>query len=233
MVFLLLLFNKRKPHLDRPALLIGVGIIAGTIFLVRYNNFLFAVLWPLVLVWDGPAAWQRKHFWKRIQVVGLTAAAVICAFKVIPDYLNHHIGYPLDRFTEVNALSFYFQRLWHILYGPDWGLVYTAPFLLIGLVFLCFSSHVELRKKFFVCSLPLLVNLYGVIMYKTQGCSYGYRYIVPAAIPLFIYPFAVFLQKILGKYSRKALILLALVAVPPFLSMVCYGGGGCVSSSDY
>ncbi|MEI7999303.1 MAG: hypothetical protein WCH62_07365, partial [Candidatus Omnitrophota bacterium] len=108
----------------------------------------------------------------------------------------------------------------HIFFGPDWGLVFTAPFLLLG-VWGLFLLDVPWKKKYILLSIPILVNFYIIFVSGHQGSYYGYRYLIATAFPLFVIPLAFLLKRLENKvsYWKWGAVLLALL---PVMSMWCY-----------
>ncbi len=226
LVFVLLKTNREGSLISRRYWVpLGIGVVIGLMFLVRLNNIVAAFVWPLVLLGSSRSDVRKARFWRRIVFTYAVSAVVIIGFKVIPDFLNPHQGYNwvLGDLSQVYPLSFYLKRIFHILLGIDWGLIYTAPFILIGIIAL-FVSRFTLKKKLLICLAPMAINFYMIVMWKEQGAWYGYRYIIASIIPLLIYPLALLIQRSEGKYGRKMAAIWGLIAVVPLLSMLSFEG---------
>ncbi|MCD4779980.1 MAG: hypothetical protein K8S27_05450 [Candidatus Omnitrophica bacterium] len=234
MVYLLLLKGRRVDILKNLWTRFGVGVLIGLIYLVRFNNVFSAVAWPLVLSFDRWKAVLRWAFWKKVIPIFFAAFVMIVLFKILPNINNDDVGYGghLKKLTTLKPVLFYFKRLWHILVGLDWGMVYTMPFVFFGFGFLVFSK-VELRKFLSVMLLPMLVNLYIVMMWKTQGGWYGYRYIMASLFPLLVYPFALCLKKFEDQWGPKALFLFVVLAILPVLSVLAFEGRQALNLANY
>lgn len=199
-----------------------IGVLMGLTVLVRLNNIPIALFWPFVLFWLAP----RKEFIKHLLISFGVAGMFVLLFKIYPAMMAEDSGYSsqdMQRFLMIEPLSFYFKRVWHILFGVDWGLLYTAPFLVVGAGYL-FTSKIPFKKYFLLLLVPLIFNLYGVIMYKTQGAWYGYRYIVPAMIPLLVFPFARMVENARTVYPKFLFCLFGFLAVMSVLPMLLFEG---------
>lgn len=196
---------------------VTLGIVLGLLELVRLNDVMMILIWPLVLFGMS----------KKVLISYGIAGALVLGFYVLPVYFSHsHVYGDLGRQTLLvfNSPVFYFQRLRHILTGIDWGLIYTAPFVLIALASAVFIKY-PLRRMILLSILPLLVNLYVIICWRVHGGWYGYRYFVPVAAPLFIYPLALLLSWAGKRWSRQTVLIISLIiGVMPLLSMLAFEG---------
>ncbi len=221
----ILLKASRKNSFDSKGYWVplGIGVVIGLMFLVRLNNVLAAFIWPLVLLGNNRFDVAKARFWKRIASTYAVSAIVIIGFMILPDLLTYQGYGVLGLLTQVYQLSFYAKRIFHILFGIDWGLIYTAPFILIGLIAL-FRFQFPLKKRLLVCLAPMAVNFYIIIMWKTQGSWYGYRYLIASIIPLLVYPLAFLLQWCEERYGKKIGVVWGLIALVPLLSMLSFEG---------
>ncbi len=222
-VFLLLRINaKNRFRFNKYLFSIAIGILSGLIFLVRLNDFLIALLWPIIILSSKRLCPQKGDFWKIIALPYLVFISLVVIFKGIPaiGYYEGIISYTL----EVQSFWFYLKRIIHILLGIDWGLIYTAPFILIGLIVLVCKT-MPLKKRLLFCLISLVVNFYTIIAFKTQGGWYGYRYFISAAIPVLVFPLAFLLEKLKAKPIAKiGLIIIAIIAIFPLVSMLSFEG---------
>jgi len=238
----LLLRNHQTNFLGKAGKRIAVviGLVAGMIFLVRYNNIIFTIIWPIILFCFGEGKFNFKKSWQKLLIGYSTSAVLIFIFKFIPSIYygnlfgqSDYVSIFNSRLTEVNNFMFYLKRLFHIFFWYDWGLIFTAPFIFIGLVYL-FKARFKVNISLILLFLPVLLNIYIAIRWGTQGGWYGYRYIVFSLIPILILPFALFFNNISKKpYYRKILIILFMVAVFPVLSMLAFEGNSTNLTLDY
>ena len=204
--------------------LTGLGLLCGLISLVRYNNAFIAIFWPFILL-TVKGDLRNKDFWKQIGFTFFIGVLPVLIFRIIPNIINQHVGYveAVKMMFEIQPPLFYLKRIIHIFCGYDWGLIFTAPFAVIALVTVL-SERLPLRKYLLYALVPILFNLYGTIMYKTQGGWYGYRYLIPSLVPILVLPFAIDTKNMITKYGKKVLVIFFLTTLTPLLSMLCFQG---------
>ena len=82
----ILLRNHKTDFLEKAGekIAIMIGLITGMIFLVRYNNIIFTLLWPVVLfcIKDGNFTFRKK--WLKLLISYSTSIVLIFIFKLIP-----------------------------------------------------------------------------------------------------------------------------------------------------
>jgi len=200
-----------------------VGALAGLICLVRYNNVPIAAGWLLIFFWIGMPA--KKIAWKHGLIAVAMVLLLVGAFKLVPTLMIGREKYAMamDSFVRPFDLGFIFQRVIHILVGLDWGLVFTAPLLLLGLYFftrLNDPMHHTLRRlmPFF------LVNLYLVVMQGYHAAFYGYRLLIFSLLPLAVLPLGRFLDEQFTSRRRWPLVAIGFLAILPTVSMLFFEG---------
>jgi hypothetical protein len=238
----ILLRNYKTDFLEKAGkkIVIIIGFLAGMIFLVRYNNIIFTLIWPVVLFCIEEGKFNFKKNWPKLLISYSMSIVLIFIFKLIPSIYygdlfgqKNYIGIFNSRLAEINNFIFYFKRIFHIFFWFDWGLIFTAPFIFIGLFYL-FKIKSKLKIPMILLFLPSLLNIYIAIKWGTQGGWYGYRYIVFSLLPVLVLPFALFINNISKKLGyRKILIILFAVAVFPVLSLLAFEGNGTNLTLDY
>lgn len=210
--------------IDDPLKYMLVGAISAMLFLVRYNNILMALACMALLL--GPRlVKQRGELFKAISCALLSFFLLVLIFKIWPETYNHFHAYgnPFI-FVQTSAGPVdIIKRLIHVFIGQDWGLLFTAPFLLLGFGVLL-AYEIPYRKQIIFLSFSLLVNFYTIVFFGSQGGWYGYRYLVASALPVFVLPLAVFIDQCLKQHGPRILWLLILSALPPLFSMWCFEG---------
>ncbi len=200
-----------------------VGVIAALVYLTRNNNVLFALVWPLFFVAGGVSSKKWGVIGQRLGLIIVPFILLFVIFQWWPEAYTHKSIYAhAENYIKVSASWLDIAvRIGHVFIGIDWGLVFTAPFLLLGVVCLaCFKM--PWKKQLILLSLPLLVNFYIIVFFGTQGGWYGYRYLIASAFPVFVFPLAVGLKKLDEKgwgYLKGGLVLLAFF---PVMSMWCF-----------
>lgn len=211
----------RGPETIRGALI--VGALSGLICLVRYNNAPIAAGWLLIFFWLGRS--DKKIAWKHGVIAVAMVLLLVGAFKLVPTLLQGREKYAvaMDSFFRPIDPGYIVQRLLHILMGLDWGLVFTAPFLLIGLYFFIRANdsiHLALRWL-----LPFVaVNLYLVVMQGYHAAFYGYRLLLFSLLPLLVLAFARFLDRQFASRRQAPLVALGFLAILPATSMLFFEG---------
>lgn len=219
---------------------IGIGIFSGLIFLVRYNNLGFSIIWPLLFLPFYPGKSLISGKWKMLFLAYLSSAILIGLFLLYPWYINYCAGPnppPIlyggvgDNMMEnlIGSWGGIWQKLQStpkLLLGIDWGLVWTAPFLLIGLYLALFSKY-PLKSYLLIAAIPLLINFWVVLSWIPkwqQGNWYGYRFLIFSAIPIVIFPLSIFIDKVIKEKRLLLKVLLGFVSLFPFLSMMLFDG---------
>jgi len=195
---------------------VGLGILTGLLALVRLNDIAMALIWPLILCRG-----------KKLMLTYIVAGALLFVFYLIPHHGGNNSFYDSlinQKILNPSSFNFYLRRVWYILTGPDWGLIFTAPFIPIGLVLAIFLKY-PLHKKVLISLLPLLVNFYLIITWGSQAGWYSYRYFIPVAAPLLVFPLALGLSYAIERLGWKTVIIMCIVlSLCPVLSMLAFEG---------
>jgi hypothetical protein len=229
-VVLILLLQRAGDTLQRkggPARL-GIlgGVTAGLVTLVRYNNVVMSAAWPVIVWWQSLRRKVSQNSRRALVFLGSFAAAglvMIAAFKLLPTMLHGAESYTVNREIHFDLLTprYLIYRFLKLLFGIDWGLIWTAPFTLLGLGGLL-ASRGKKFEPLKLLLLPVLVNLFVVLLFASQGGWYGYRYLIFTLTPMCAFGLAGLIDKYWArKKLRYALFALAL---PPLLSMFAFEG---------
>jgi hypothetical protein len=202
-----------------------VGTLAALVYLTRYNNIGFALIFPCLLLLSSGFYVRSTKNWLSLFLLMISFVAMIGVFKIWPEIFNQAHPYPwvkdhlLIKITAYDAI----HRLGHIFFGLDWGLVYTAPYILIGSIGL-FIFKYPAQKYFKWLFFVLGLDFYIVMIWGSQGGWYGYRYFIASAIPLLVLPVALFFKHMEEALGQRLTLWWALIAIPPVLSMICFEG---------
>ncbi len=206
---------------------LALGAIGGLIYLTRYNDVGFALGWPLIFILMAGFSLKSVQSWQKVGLAAIGFLSVFLVFKYWPEMSNHYTPYQWANkflFREMTVADIT-RRITHILFGVDWGLLYTAPFVLLG-----FGAAIFLKypaRKYLLLLLPaLLINFYVIIVWGSSGGWYGYRYLIPSAIPVLVVPVAFLFKRVEERVGKKLTWFWCLLAIPPALSMVCFEGNG-------
>lgn len=221
-----------------------LGMAAGLLSLVRHNDTPMALCWPPIILYKEILQ-SRKQFYRKLLISYLVLVIIIFLFKYLPTYINQSKdGYNPTWLFMIDSVKFFFARIFHILFYTDWGLIYTAPFMVMGFISaFCFKFNI--KNRLIIILLPALINFYIAIVGRTQGGWYGYRYFLTSVSPLLVYPFAMLLDKFQRRYGNRNLyIVFGIIAIFPILSMIGFEGnssnltlwldqGGCWRNDTY
>lgn len=225
----ILLKNEKTGFLESrkiPAV-IGIGILSSLVFLVRYNNIALTFAWPAVLfLFNGGKISINKKNIESMILSYLVAFAMIFVFKILPSYYGVPGAYSHDINTimSLHNPGYYIRGILRVLFFIDWGLVFTAPFAILALICAVFMKRSPLKRKIIILLIPLLVNLFVILQWGTQGGWYGYRYIIFVLFPLLVFPMAIFWEKMTAKFSWRFYFPVLLLSFLPLFSMLLFEG---------
>ncbi|MEI8011239.1 MAG: hypothetical protein WCI27_01975 [Candidatus Omnitrophota bacterium] len=202
-----------------------LGVVAALVYLIRNNNVLFALAWPLFFVTTG-LSWKDPGIMvRRLCAIFIPFTVLLMVFQLWPAVYAQKTIYS-NAFDYVRVHATWLEilgRIVHVFIGVDWGLVFTAPFLLLGVLSLMFFK-MPWKKRLVLFSLPVLVNFYIIVFFGTQGGWYGYRYLIASAFPVFVFPLAFAIKKLDDKGWGALKFALVLLAVMPVVSMWFFEG---------
>jgi len=210
------------------------GLIIGMVFLVRHNNLLGALIWPVAVWGIRQNRLVVARNWKYILNSYTVLFIPILLFFILAEFSNNaeYYQFAIDRIWNYSSKFLYFikiglspRRLAHTLFGLDWGLLYTAPYIIISVLSL-FYFKTGYKKVLTVAIIPVIIVNYLILVAanKTQGSWYGYRYFFLSAIPILVLPAAKFIEIAYEKYRTKLIVLLGVVSIFPLFSMLCFEG---------
>jgi hypothetical protein len=234
LVYCLLMQHQASSLLCRkPKFLVAaVGIMIGLLTMTRYNCAQFAFFWPIAIFFFNKNCTLKNRLLKitSAYTIGLS---VLMVFFVYPGIYHHGLflshGYTniLNQHLISGSITpiIILQRVAHLCFGLDHGLLFIAPFTLIALAATCFINFPH-KKSFIALLLPLLIQIAVVVKWNDNGGAfYGYRLFVFSLAALCSLPFCAWLHKIEHKaYFKKILLLLVIIAIQPLISMFAFQG---------
>ena len=212
-----------------------VGFLMGMMCLIRFNNIVNAFIWPLAIwgIHENRIAIMRN----RNQIIisyGILVLPVIFFF-VIPELMGDgewlmwvlaRIAATLKNVTGTLIAIMNIKRYFYVFLGSDWGLLFTAPFIVFSALSL-FGAKTSYRKVFLIPFLPVMVFnfFFLVVANNTHGSWYGYRYLIFSAIPVLILPMGnVIKYSEQSDYRKSWNIMIVIIMIFPLLSMLCFEG---------
>jgi hypothetical protein len=208
-----------------------IGLCAAFIFLTRYNNAFLAAALVCVFIfikWKSGKQLDAK-------LIARTAAASfmpVFIFRILPVIANGYSEYDqaygggLTRIIPAIDPLFYWNRTGEILFGPDMGLLYTAPVLILSLIGLYRKKHF-LPNELLVLTAFAAINFYFAIIWKSFGSYYGYRYVAFTASSLLCVYLALLTDDILTRIGKiKTILLYSALMYLPLMSMLAFERSG-------
>jgi len=218
-------WQKKDP--GRKTLFFSIALCSLAL-MVRQNGVLFALLWPLLIF--CVSRWKldltRKTIFRALIVISCSLG-IFYLFKYLPEFFYR------ERYVRANAVFetndflwalrdpwFYIKRSWSVIFGIDWGLLYTAPHLLLGAASIPLMKP-EMRRWFYLLVVPVLVNFYLCVVWEGQGSWYGYRYFVFSAAPILCVSLALFWQRV-GFSAKTIHYSLVFAGIAPLFSILLF-----------
>ena len=210
-----------------------IGLILGMVALVRYNNITIALFWPIVIWSVHKNKFVLLKQWKKVLYTYMILLIPFIVFIGLPQFSNDNTSFifivkniqGVLSSTKIILLSLININRWkYVFFGSNWGLFYTAPFMLLS-VFSAFYFKTEYKKGLIMAMVPLAFNfIYLVITWRTPGSWYGYRYFIFSAIPILLLPIANLIQYSEIKAGKMIYVPLVLLSLIPLFSMLCFEG---------
>ena len=210
-----------------------ISLIIGMVALVRYNNITIALFWPIAIWSVHNNEFVMLKNWKNIFLTYFILFVPFFVFIGLPQISNDNTSFlfiikniqGVLSSTKIILLSLININRWkYVLFGYNWGLFYTAPFILIS-VFSSLYFKTEYRKALVLAMVPLAFNfIILVITWRTPGSWYGYRYFIFSAIPILLLPMANLIQYSDRKFGKIIYLPLLLLSLLPLFSMLCFEG---------
>lgn len=218
------LIKWRGPEVLSISKVMLLGVLCGFLLVTRWNDFHIAFFCFAAIITMG---WQSaKRQTKKIRYVyyAFFFGAIALLFFVITQgavwrsnygsinnfisFYNHLVKWYLSRGTDfgINGTHHgWMKNLVHILFGLDWGLLWTMPILIIGGIGFIFGSA-KLFKHGKIAHLILTVLVFAlpffvILKWKNSGEFYGYRFLV-TLLPFSALGLASLLEKSFQKFAR-------------------------------
>jgi len=229
-VLIFILLYKEKQGKYSPSGILEIALLFAVLILVpevRRNNLFVLFVWPFVLWGIVNKGTSAKKILSIMLGAIIAFGCVVAAFKYslfLRSLLQEDSNYVFS-FLRLNSMDVYIHRLIQVFVGIDWGLLWTAPFLLLGIYGITRYSF-SLKKQLWLCMIPVLFNIVIIVHFNSvhQGSYYGYRYFFPSAIPVLLYPFALLCEKASKKHGIKFWLFILILSTISLLSMLSFEG---------
>ncbi len=172
-----------------------LGLSLGLLLLTRWNHVL--LLFIPFLVW-----WLKKERPSAYIIFGFLLILIIGMLYLNITWNMDIFLHKADKALHVKKHMAPLSRIFHILCGQDWGMLWTAFPVCIGVLGLALKKQ---AKPFYplygmmLCIVP--TALFITFKWKTQAGFYGYRYLIPLWIPA-VFGLATLLEKIKNHVSK-------------------------------
>ena len=181
----------RKPR--RPIYYAVIGTILGLLSMTRVINISFFALFAVDLLWEFRWDWKENPS-RAVKKILILAGAlgggflltmlpqIYCWYQLngVP-FPPRHMKFAGEGLTGF-SLGPLIQNIYTLFLDAKWGLLYSMPLAVIGLIGLF------LKGNTFFCDLRLgllayLAGIFGVILlYPEDSASYGHRHLISAEI---------------------------------------------------
>lgn len=216
----LLIYCMAKLHVNGKASLSAIsllGAIFGLLFITRWNDiYLLPFCLVFLVTFTKDVSGKKCRFIKILLHLSLFVLAV-CFFVVlqcivwmktyvkISDFLSYYYQLHAPFINSKNTMFGYTKNLFYLLFGLDWGMLFTMPILLIGGLVFIFNQRILILKNKIFQKLILLFTFWAcfhvVLQWKSTGDFYGYRFLI-SLLPLSAIGFATFIESLWAKYSK-------------------------------
>ncbi|NQV00192.1 MAG: hypothetical protein HQ538_05620 [Parcubacteria group bacterium] len=176
-------------------------------YTVRQNHNKKTIIKRIIISWGGFSSvaiifflLTQGLFWQSIY--GSIGSFVIFYKKIIINY----VGYDND-LTVFLFLKEYIKNFIHLIFGIDWGIIFTMPILLFGGISFIFNNKFKVSSNKIIhtsmLSLLFFVPFCVVLQWKNTGEFYGYRFLI-SLLPFSAFGLASLVEKQWAK--RKTII---------------------------
>lgn len=201
-----------------------LGILCGALLITRWNDLHIAFFCFVVIV---SAGWRSvKIQAKKIQF--FRYAFLFAAVALLFFFLTQGVVWLSNYGSIKNFISFYtnltreylslasnlginvprngwLKNVIHIMFGLDWGLLFTMPVLLVGGIAFIFGSGQIFKHyrifHFFLAVLTFTFPFFIVLLWKNTGDFFGYRFLV-SLLPFSAIGYAAFLENKFPQFRK-------------------------------
>ncbi|MBT5633624.1 MAG: tetratricopeptide repeat protein [Nitrospina sp.] len=192
-----------------------LGALLGFLCMTRVINIAFIALFAVDLLWSFRSD-LKSNISEAVKNLGVLGGAMLAGFilvmlpQIIAWYqLNgvpfppRHMKYAGEGLTSISLIPL-LGKMWGLFMDGKWGLVFSMPLAVAGLVGLFFKNNWlrEVRPGL----LAYLVAIFTVlVLYPEDSASYGHRHFI-SALPVFALGLCNFLRCISGAESQPSAV---------------------------
>jgi hypothetical protein len=225
------IYNEDKVDLLKSGVL---GMIFGLLAITRWNDI---YLLPLCFVFLGALSKDSDLVCRITKVllnylVFILGASIFLILQIIVwiktygsigSFLSYYYQLHAQDISSKNVMFVYLRNVLYVLFGLDWGVVFTMPILLLGGLSFIFRPKIRILKNKALISILLLFIFWScfhvVLQWKDTGEFFGYRFLI-SLLPFSAIGFATLLEKFWKSYKKIAIFVLILFCAINFLSIL-------------
>ena len=171
-----------------------LGALLGFLCMTRVINIAFLALFAVDLLWSFRTDWKSKpaETVKKLLVLGgaglggfflVMLPQIICWNQLngVP-FPPRHMKFAGEGLSGISLFPL-LENAWTLFFSAKWGLVFSMPLAVMGLVGLFLKN--ERLKEIRPGLLAYLAGIFAiVILYPEDSASYGHRHLI-SALPVF------------------------------------------------
>lgn len=201
-----------------------LGLIAGFLFVTRWNDIYLFILYLPLLAYIEHRSKKGGRWIKAFVIKGAVFLSVALLFFIltqgiiwistygsIANFVSIHskvLGAYIGSSKQahgIDGLLVNMRNFIHILFGVDWGVIFTMPILVLGGIGMVLAAKLKISHRRFIhiilVLLTFLAPIYIVLKWKTAGEFYGYRFLV-TLLPFAALGFSELCEKLPRKYKK-------------------------------
>ena len=171
-----------------------LGALLGFLCMTRVINIAFFALFAVDLLWSLRADWKSKpeEAFKKSLILGgsmlggfflVLLPQIVCWNQLngVP-FPPRHMKFAGEGLSSISLFPL-LENAWNLFFAAKWGLVFSMPLAVMGLVGLFLKNEwlIETRPGL----LAYLAGIFAiVILYPEDSASYGHRHLI-SALPVF------------------------------------------------
>ena len=198
LIYAWVFFRATRVSVREPSKLVTryilMGGLLGFLSMTRVINIVFFVLFAIDLLWtlrlDSKSGFPEK-LKKYLMLGGAMLAGfllimlpqIICWYQLngVP-FPPRHMKFAGEGLSGISFISL-FKNAWALFFDGKWGLVFSMPLAIVGLLGLLFKN--EWLKETRPSLLAYLTGIFVIVLlYPEDSASYGHRHFI-SALPVF------------------------------------------------
>jgi tetratricopeptide (TPR) repeat protein len=226
LIYIWVRFRKSR----KPICYAVIGTILGLLSMTRVINISFFALFAVDLLWEFRWDWKESPT-RAVKKILILAGALGAGFllTMLPQiycwYQLNGVPFPPRhmKFAGEGLTGFsvgpVIQNIYTLFLDAKWGLLYSMPLAVIGLIGLFLKNDTfprDLRPGL----LAYLAGIFGIILlYPEDSASYGHRHLI-SALPVFALGLGALIEQFAENRSNKINIVPVIVCLIAVLAQI-------------